>query len=83
MSQPYREKLFHGTVSEIRRVDVSKGRGNKDFGKGFYMAVTKKQAIGMMHKKYREVIRRSRNMTKTDFTENLYQITMTLQFWPH
>ncbi|MBQ9032465.1 MAG: DUF3990 domain-containing protein [Parasporobacterium sp.] len=61
MSQLYREMLYHGTVSEISKVDVSKGRGNKDFGKGSYMAVTKKQAIGMMHKKYREAVRRSLN----------------------
>lgn len=76
MSQQYREKLYHGTVSEILRVDVTKGRGNKDFGKGFYMAVTKKQAIGMMHKKYREAVRRSRNKKNADFTEHLYQITL-------
>ncbi|MCC8050123.1 MAG: DUF3990 domain-containing protein [Clostridiales bacterium] len=46
--------LYHGTISEIVTVDVNAGRSRKDFGKGFYMAVTKKQAIGMMHKKYRE-----------------------------
>lgn len=43
--------LYHGTVSEIVVVDVKAGRSKKDFGKGFYMAVSKKQAIGMMHKK--------------------------------
>ena len=80
MSQQYREKLYHGTVSEIIRVDVSKGRGNKDFGKGFYMAVTKKQAVGMMHKKYREAVRRSRNKNSADFTEYLYQITIDTEF---
>lgn len=52
--------LYHGTVSEIQKIDVKLGRERKDFGKGFYMAVTKNQAIGMMHKKYREVVRRSR-----------------------
>lgn len=40
------------------------------------MAVTKKQAIGMMHKKYREAVRRSRNKKNADFTEHLYQITL-------
>ena len=76
MSQQYKEKLYHGTVSEISRVDVSKGRGNKDFGKGFYMAVSKQQAVGMMHKKYREAVRRSRNKKNADFSEHLYQITL-------
>lgn len=52
--------LYHGTVSEIQKVDVKLGKERKDFGKGFYMAVSKSQAIGMMHKKYRETVRRSR-----------------------
>ena len=52
--------LYHGTASEISHVDVRLGRGRKDFGKGFYMAVSKKQAVGMMHKKYKEVVRRSK-----------------------
>ena len=29
MSQQYNEKLYHGTISEIDKVDVSKGRGNE------------------------------------------------------
>ena len=53
-----RTTLYHGTASEIQQVDVKLGRERKDFGKGFYMAVSKSQAIGMMHKKYRETIRR-------------------------
>ena len=64
--------LYHGTVSEILRIDVSAGRGRKDFGKGFYMSVTKRQAIGMMHKKYRETVRR--NPSNTDYKEYLYEI---------
>ena len=68
--------LYHGTISEISQVDVSLGRGRKDFGKGFYMSVTKQQAIGMMHKKYREAIRRSRTKDETVFSENLYRITL-------
>lgn len=52
--------LYHGTVSEISHVEVSLGRRRKDFGKGFYMAVSKNQAVGMMHKKYKEAVRRSR-----------------------
>lgn len=68
--------LYHGTVSDIKHIDVSLGKGRKDFGKGFYMAVSKQQAIGMMHKKYREAIRRSKQKKESDFTENLYQITL-------
>lgn len=66
--------LYHGTISEISFVDVNVGRDRKDFGRGFYMAVTRQQAIGMMHKKYREAVRRNRNKDKMQFQENLYEI---------
>jgi len=74
MSQQYKETLYHGTVFQIDKVDVSKGRGNKDFGKGFYMAVSRKQAVGMMHKKYKEAVRRNRNKKEQVYSEHLYQI---------
>ena len=28
--------LYHGTISEFDKIDVTKGKGNKDFGRGFY-----------------------------------------------
>lgn len=68
--------LYHGTISEISQIDVTLGRGRKDFGRGFYMSVTKQQAIGMMHKKFREAVRRSRTKQENNFAENLYQITL-------
>ena len=43
------DALFHGSAVEFKRIDVSKGRGRKDFGKGFYMSVDRNQAVGMMH----------------------------------
>lgn len=51
MYHSLRTILYHGTASEIQQVDVKLGRERKDFGKGFYMSVSKSQAIGMMHKK--------------------------------
>ena len=80
MSLLLREKLYHGTISEIHQVDVAKGRGQKDFGRGFYMAVSKSQAIGMMHKKYREAVRRSLNKQPDLFQEHLYEITLDLDY---
>ncbi len=76
MYQNIKTLLYHGTVSNIEKVDVSLGYGRKDFGKGFYMAVTKKQAVGMMNKKYREAVRRSRNKKETDFERKLYEIQL-------
>jgi hypothetical protein len=28
--------LYHGTICEFSKIDVKKGKGNKDFGRGFY-----------------------------------------------
>ncbi len=74
MSLQYKDTLFHGAISEIENVDVTQGKSHKDFGLGFYMAVEKIQAIGMMHKKYREAVRRSRNKSDKEYSEHLYEV---------
>ena len=81
MSLQICEILYHGTPSEILKIDVTKGRNNKDFGKGFYMAVSKKQAVGMMHKKYTELINRLQNKKDAaNFSERLYEITIDFEY---
>ena len=37
-------KVFHGGCTEIREIDLSKGRSNLDFGKGFYVTNIRSQA---------------------------------------
>lgn len=76
MSHPAKLVLYHGTAEKITTIDVTRGRNNKDFGKGFYMAVSKFQAIGMMHKKYREAFARRPNAPKNQFSETLYEISI-------
>lgn len=76
MYHKFKTILYHGTISEIQHVDVELGRGRKDFGRGFYMAVSKNQAVGMMHKKYREVVRRSRGKQEKNFKERLYEVRL-------
>lgn len=44
---PLKTILYHGTIDTISHIDVTKGRDRKDFGKGFYLATSKSQAIGM------------------------------------
>ena len=36
--------LYHGTVYDITEIDVLRGKGYKDFGKGFYATPIKKHA---------------------------------------
>ena len=76
MSRVFEQSLFHGTIASIERIDVSRGRARKDFGRGFYMAMSPQQAIGMMHKKYREAIRRSRDAARCEFVERLYKVQL-------
>ena len=71
--------LFHGSAVEFRKIDVSKGRGRKDFGKGFYMALSVDQAIGMMHKKYREAVSRRRDHLPGEYKEVLYRIELNTE----
>lgn len=36
--------LYHGTVYDIEEIDVTKGKGYKDFGKGFYATSVRNHA---------------------------------------
>ena len=49
MSRAFEQPLYHGTVEMIPRIDVTRGRFKKDFGRGFYLALQPRQAVGMMH----------------------------------
>lgn len=69
-----KDTLHHGTISKISEIDLSKGRGYKDFGKGFYLAYQKEQAVKMMNKKAREAKERAKGTTKENqkITKRLY-----------
>lgn len=77
---PMHDTLYHGTIYEITKVDVSLGRNFKDFGKGFYLALSKAQAIGMMHKKYREATKRMRKDKLEGGSERLYEMKLDLGY---
>lgn len=36
--------LYHGTIYDITKIDISQGKGYKDFGKGFYATSVKRHA---------------------------------------
>ena len=39
--------LYHGSTTDIDRIDLAKSRPNKDFGKAFYLSDVKEQALEM------------------------------------
>ena len=48
MYQNLKYVLYHGTIANIEKIDTDQGKERKDFGKGFYMAVSRGQAIGII-----------------------------------
>ena len=40
-------RLYHGSNVDIQKIELSKCRPNKDFGKGFYLTSIKEQAERM------------------------------------
>ena len=72
------DAFFHGSAVAFRRIDVTKGRGRKDFGRGFYMSFSASQAVGMMHKKFRESISRRRDQADGVLSETLYRIEINM-----
>ena len=45
--------LFHGTNTDIEKIDLSRSLNHKDFGKGFYLTDSRETAIRMATKKAR------------------------------
>lgn len=39
--------LYHGSTTDIDRIDLTKSRPNKDFGRGFYLSADRQQAWRM------------------------------------
>ena len=40
MSRAFDRALFHGTLAHIDKIDVMQGKPRKDFGRGFYLALS-------------------------------------------
>lgn len=38
------KRLYHGSIENFNRIDIAKGRGYKDFGKGFYATAVRQHA---------------------------------------
>ena len=40
-------RLYHGSTVDIPKIDLTKSKPNKDFGRAFYLSVDKQQAMDM------------------------------------
>lgn len=50
--------LYHGSYTEVSQIDLSKCRGWLDFGKGFYLTSSKRQAISYVPASMKKAKRR-------------------------
>jgi len=68
------KRLYHGSVYLFDEVEVSKGKGYKDFGKGFYTSGIKSHAVSLaLRNKQIEIERLKRIGTSRIITAYLYE----------
>lgn len=48
-------KLYHGTNKDFDKIDLSKSKPNKDFGRGFYLSADYEQALNMSQVKVEQL----------------------------
>jgi hypothetical protein len=39
--------LYHGSIYDFNKIDINRGKPNKDFGRGFYTSRTESQAVNL------------------------------------
>lgn len=63
-------KLYHGSNILIEHIDLSLGRINKDFGKGFYLTSLQQQAVEMGKRRARQTLDGSAVVTEFLFDDS-------------
>jgi len=64
--------LYHGTLSLFENVDVTQGKGYKDFGKGFYLTGDKNHAIRLTERNRQIEIKRRELLRLPKATVSMY-----------
>ena len=59
--------LYHGSYVEINEIDLSLCDENKDFGKGFYLTTSKKQAISFINTSLTKAQRKGKAETSQNY----------------
>ena len=67
--------LYHGTVYDIDEIDVTKGKGYKDFGKGFYATSIRSHADNIARRNKRILEEKEVRMQKngSKYRAKVYQ----------
>jgi hypothetical protein len=75
--------LYHGSIYEFDKIDVTRGKPFKDFGQGFYTAVSKEHAIALAKRnsqleKARILSHVAKGQTKVSLTDYSWLYTYEL-----
>ncbi len=66
------KKLYHGSIYDFAKIDVSEGKGFKDFGKGFYATAVSLHAERLA----------IRNKSIAEKRQNLLKTKKGIKIWP-
>ena len=63
--------LYHGSNIEIDKIDLTKSKPYKDFGKGFYLSADKQQAQRMAEQRTSILLEGKPTLNKYQFDETI------------
>ena len=73
-------KLYHGTNKDFDKIDLSKSKPNKDFGRGFYLSADYKQALNMARVKVEQLETGSPVVQTYEIAEDTWKSLRVLRF---
>ena len=74
--------LYHGTIYDIMEIDITRGKGYKDFGKGFYATSVKSHAenIARRNKRIAEAKDAKIKQRNPQYKTGIYDIKKKLTY---
>lgn len=72
--------LYHGTNQDLERIDLSKSKPNKDFGRGFYLSADYGQALDMARVKVDQLEVGSPVVQSYDIVDEAWQKLRAFRF---
>lgn len=73
-------RLYHGTNKEFDRIDLSKSKPNKDFGRGFYLSADYDQALDMARVKVEQLETGTPTVLTYEMEDEAWTVLRVLRF---
>ncbi len=76
--------LYHGTIHDLDKINVTRGRFFKDFGRGFYATEEYEHAVSIAKRNRGVELERTSLMEKRqDIPFTCTHTNLTLRIWQH